>query len=137
MEARDLQPAIREDQAGPCGVAERPVVPMKPGNSGGGKGPWFKVNAGRGESREIDVSLLPPAKVRKLQAALHAKAKESPSYRFYALYDKIYREDILAYAYASCKANGGAAGVDGQEFADIEAYGVQQWLSELADLSSR
>ena len=133
MEARDLQPAIREDQAGPCGVAERPVVPKKPGNSGRGKGPWFKVNAGRGESLEIDVSLLPPAKVRKLQAALHAKAKESPSYRFYALYDKIYREDILAYAYTSCKANGGAAGVDGQEFADIEAYGVQRWLSELAE----
>jgi len=133
VEARDLQPAIREDQAGPCGVAERPVVPKKPGNSGRGKGPWFKVNAGRGESRETDVSLIPPAKVRKLQAALHAKAKESPSYRFYALYDKVYREDILAYAYSSCKANGGAAGVDGQEFADIEAYGADRWLGELAE----
>lgn len=79
------------------------------------------------------MSLLPPSKVRKLQAALGAKAKESPSYRFYALYDKIYREDILAYAYSSCKANGGAAGVDGQEFADIEAYDVRRWLGELAE----
>ena len=63
VEARDLQPAIREDQAGPNGVAERSVVPKKPGNAGRGKGPWFKVNAGRGESRESDVSLQPPAKV--------------------------------------------------------------------------
>ena len=78
MEARDLQPAIREDQAGPCGVAERSVVPQKPGNAGRGKGPWFKVNAGSGESRESDMSLVPPLKVQKLQAALHAKAKASP-----------------------------------------------------------
>ena len=53
VRARDPQPDFREEQAGPCGVAERPVVPMKPGNAGGGKGPWFKVNARSGESREI------------------------------------------------------------------------------------
>jgi group II intron reverse transcriptase/maturase len=63
--------------------------------------------------------------------ALHAKAKSSPDYRFYALYDKIYREDILAFAYAQCRANKGAPGVDGQDFADIEAYGVERWLGEL------
>jgi len=79
------------------------------------------------------MSLEPPQKVRKLRTALHAKAKGSPSYRFYLLYDKVYREDILAFAYRCCKANGGAAGVDGQRFADIEAYGVQRWLSELAE----
>jgi len=79
------------------------------------------------------VSLSPPSKVEKLQAALHAKAKASPSYRFYALYDKVYRKDILAHGYNCCKANGGAAGVDGQEFADIEAYGVERWLGELAE----
>ena len=79
------------------------------------------------------MSLPPPLKVRKLQAALHAKAKGSPTYRFYALYDKLYRPDILSYAYACCKANRGKAGVDGQEFADIEAYGVDRWLSELAE----
>jgi group II intron reverse transcriptase/maturase len=60
------------------------------------------------------------------------KAKAEPSYRFYALYDKIYREDILAHAYVQCRSNRGAPGVDGQDFADIEAYGVQQWLGELA-----
>jgi hypothetical protein len=53
VEARDLQLATREGQAGPCGVAERPVVPEKPGNAGGGKGPQFKVSAESGESREI------------------------------------------------------------------------------------
>jgi group II intron reverse transcriptase/maturase len=63
---------------------------------------------------------------------LHAKAKAEAGYRFYALYDKISREDILAHAYAQCRSNKGAPGVDGQDFADIEAYGVQRWLGELA-----
>jgi len=78
------------------------------------------------------VSLGPPETVRKLQTALHAKAKGAPQYRFYALYDKVYRADILAFAYQRCKANGGAAGVDGQEFADIEASGLERWLGALA-----
>ncbi len=77
--------------------------------------------------------LEPPASVQKLQAALQAKAKEAPDYRFYLLYDKLYRKDVLAYAYRCCKANGGAPGVDGQDFADIEAYGEERWLGELAD----
>src|SRR5262245_55928852 len=64
--------------------------------------------------------------------ALHAKAKAEAGYRFYALYDKISREDILAHAYAQCRSNKGAPGVDGQTFADIEAYGVERWLGELA-----
>jgi RNA-directed DNA polymerase len=64
--------------------------------------------------------------------ALHAKAKAEVGYRFYALYDKIYREDILAHAYACCRSNKGAPGVDGQVFADVEAYGVGRWLGELA-----
>ncbi len=64
--------------------------------------------------------------------ALHAKAKAEAGYRFYALYDKISREDILAHAYAQCRSNKGAPGVDGQDFADIEAYGLQRWLGELA-----
>ena len=64
--------------------------------------------------------------------ALHAKAKAETGYRFYALYDKIGRDDILAYAYAQCRSNKGAPGVDGQDFADVEAYGVQRWLGELA-----
>ncbi len=79
------------------------------------------------------MSLTPPPKVQKLQAALHAKAKGSPGYRFYLLYDKLYRADVLAFAYRCCAANGGAAGVDGQTFEVIEAYGEQRWLDELAE----
>jgi RNA-directed DNA polymerase len=70
--------------------------------------------------------------VQKLQMALHAKAKKSPDFRFYALYDKVYRKDVLVYAYQRCKANRGAAGVDNQTFEDIEQYGVERWLDELA-----
>ncbi len=73
-----------------------------------------------------------PDSVQKLQTALHAKAKAEPGYRFYALYDKISREDILAHAYAQCRSNKGAPGVDRQDFEDIEAYGVERWLGELA-----
>ena len=79
------------------------------------------------------MSLRTPESVQKLQAALHAKAKEVPTYRFYALYDKLYREDILAHAWRLAKSNGGAAGVDGQTFRDIEEHGVERWLGELAE----
>jgi hypothetical protein len=73
------------------------------------------------------MSLQTLQKVEKLQAALRAKAKGSPGYRFYALYDKVYRADVLAEAYEQCRRNGGAAGVDGQGFEDIEAYGLEKW----------
>jgi len=79
------------------------------------------------------MSLKPPPQLEKLQTALHAKAKSSPHQRFHALYDKVYRLDILAFAYACCQANKGAAGVDGLEFADIRKYGLDQWLGELAE----
>ena len=79
------------------------------------------------------MSLTPPAKVRKLRDALHSKAKDAPGYRFYALYDKLYRDDVLRFAYDRCKANGGAPGVDGQDFADIEAPGLEAWLSALTE----
>jgi hypothetical protein len=78
-------------------------------------------------------NLTTPPSVQKLQSALHAKAKEQPGYRFYLLYDKVYRADVLEFAYRSCRANKGAAGVDGQRFEDIEAYGEGRWLGELAD----
>ncbi|MGN8106517.1 group II intron reverse transcriptase/maturase [Paraburkholderia sp. 22098] len=77
-------------------------------------------------------NLSTPISVQKLQTALHAKAKAEAGYRFYALYDKVYREDVLAHAYAQCRSNRGAPGVDRQDFAEIEAYGVQKWLGELA-----
>jgi group II intron reverse transcriptase/maturase len=77
-------------------------------------------------------NLTTPESVQKLQTALHAKAKAEPGFRFYSLYDKIYRDDVLMHAYARCRANKGAPGVDGQDFAEIEAYGVERWLGELA-----
>jgi RNA-directed DNA polymerase len=84
------------------------------------------------------MSLTTPLSVQKLQTALHDKAKGSPNFRFYALYDKVCREDVMAFAYDCCNANGGAAGVDGQTFEDIEEYGVKKWLDELMqELKSR
>jgi len=84
------------------------------------------------------MNLTTPESVQKLQMTLHAKAKESPKLRFHALYDKVYRRDVLTYAHERCRANGGAAGVDDQTFEDIETYGVERWLDELTqELKSR
>ncbi len=77
-------------------------------------------------------NLATPASVQILQTALQAKAKTEAGYRFYALYDKNYPEDILAHPYAQYRPNKGAPGVDGQHFPDVEAYGVERWLGELA-----
>src|SRR5215472_291457 len=90
------------------------------------------------KTRGLAMSLATPESVQKLQTALHDKAKRSPDFRFYALYDKVYRKDVLRFAYECCKANGGAAGVDNQTFEDIEAYGEERWLDELTqELKSR
>jgi RNA-directed DNA polymerase len=75
------------------------------------------------------MSLQTPIKIRTLQRKLYRKAKEDPEYRFYLLYDKIYREDILAHAYELAKANRGAPGVDGQSFEQIESQGLALWLT--------
>ena len=77
------------------------------------------------------MSLTPPQTVWKLQTALHAKAKAASSYRFYALYDKLYRRDVLLHAYQCCRANQGSPGVDGQSFDDIESAGLDVWLDAL------
>jgi RNA-directed DNA polymerase len=75
------------------------------------------------------MSLTTPSKIRELQIKLYRKAKNEPGYRFYMLYDKICREDILAHAYARARANQGAPGVDGQTFEQIESTGREKWLA--------
>lgn len=77
-------------------------------------------------------NLRTPKYVQELQTTLHAKAKERSELRFHALYDKIYHRSVLTYAYQCCRRNKGAAGTDGQTFDDIELYGVERWLGELA-----
>src|SRR5215831_17358144 len=79
------------------------------------------------------MSLGTPDSIRRLQRKLYCKAKAEPAYRFYLLYDKIYREDILAYAYELARANAGAPGVDGITFAMIEAAGLKEWLAEIGN----
>jgi RNA-directed DNA polymerase len=79
------------------------------------------------------MSLPTPAKIRELQIKLYRKAKNEPRYRFYMLYDKIWREDILAHAYQVAGANQGAPGVDGESFEQIETAGRQEWLSGLRE----
>src|SRR4051794_41385511 len=77
------------------------------------------------------MSLATPDSIRKLQRKLYLKAKDEPAFRFYLLYDKICREDILRHAYALARANRGAPGVDGVSFTAIEAAGLEEWLAGL------
>ena len=79
------------------------------------------------------MSLETPDKMRSLQRKLYCKAKAEPDFRFYILYDKICRQDILAHAYALARANAGAPGVDGMTFERIEASGVEAWLAGLRE----
>jgi RNA-directed DNA polymerase len=93
-----------------------------------------RISAGSGEGpMTIGDEPTNSQKVQKLQAALHAKAKETPAFRFYALYDKVYRQDVLHVAFRQCRSNDGRPGVDGQTFEQIVDYGVQRWLDELAE----
>ena len=75
------------------------------------------------------MSLATPSKIRDLQIKLYRKAKNEPGYRFYMLYDKIYREDILSHAYNLARANQGAPRVDGQNLEEIETRGLTEWLN--------
>ena len=77
--------------------------------------------------------LEPPESVRTLQRKLYRKAKSEPTFRFYLLYDKVHRADLLGHAWALVRANGGAAGVDGVTIAAVEADGVGPFLARLAE----
>lgn len=79
------------------------------------------------------MSLVTPKTVEKLRKALHAKAKEEVGFRFYLVYDKVYRRDVLSHAYALSRAARGAPGVDGETFGMIEERGREAWLDELAE----
>jgi RNA-directed DNA polymerase len=83
------------------------------------------------DEREIGVSLTPQTKLEELRGKLYTKAKAEPTFRFYALYDKLYRKDVLTEALRQAKQNRGAPGVDGQTFEKIEVYGEERWLEEL------
>ena len=85
----------------------------------------------RASGRGLAMSLRTPSSVEKLQMALQAKAKAEPEFRFYQLYDKLYREDVLTHAYTLCRSNRGAPGVDDVDFERIESYGLANWLGEL------
>lgn len=85
------------------------------------------------EDEEIGVSLVTPDNIRKLQRKLYIKANEEPEFRFYTLYDKVYREDILKHAYRCARHNGGSPGVDRVSFEDIESQGVDEWLKGLEE----
>ncbi len=118
------------------------VVPVIAGrNPAGGKGPDFghagragkrEGMAGTAQSNYPEGRHVAPVKVRQLQNRLWAAAKQSPGRRFHALYDRIYRSDVLWEAWERVRANRGAAGVDGLTLSAVEDYGVHRMLDELA-----
>ena len=79
------------------------------------------------------MSLQTPDAIRTLQRKLYGKAKSEPNFRFYLLYDKVWRADILRHAYDLARANQGAPGVDGITFEQIEADSVETWLARLGE----
>ena len=123
----------RPSAARGCGPHPTPGVGGRPGRR---RGPQYRSHppdnrtggegrdpgsegSRRAKGREIGGSLVTPPKLRRLQEALYTKAKQEPAYRFYLLYDKVYRPDVLAFAYARCRFNDGAPGVDRQDFEDV------------------
>lgn len=84
------------------------------------------------KGRGLTMSLVTPVKLKKLQDSLNASAKQQKERRFHQLYDKVYREDVLAHAYAVSRSKHGAPGVDAMTFEDVESYGVEKWLAEIA-----
>lgn len=113
-------------------MADGGVVVTKLGNAGGAKAPCSDANVQSGKSPGIGASLSTPLdSVRTLQSTLRAKAKSEAAVKFYSLWDKVCREDVLYEAYRRCRANRGAPGVDGESFRAIETDGLANWLQRL------
>src|SRR5262249_47426517 len=98
-----------------------------------GRGLTSSVLSKAAKSRGVAMSLATPERIRSLQRKLYCTAKAEPAFRFYTLYDKICRADILAHAYEVARTNAGAPGVDGRTFEHIEASGLQEWLAGLRE----
>jgi len=146
----------------PAGKSARLIVVQTPGNAGRAKGPceghvsnkdvlifesrltMSTTEDGPTENAAADQDPCGrhelPVKLSRLRRKLNQKAKQEPKFRFYAVYDRIYRIDVLQAAYAQVRQNKGAPGVDGVSFADIESApgGVFQFLEDLqAELRSK
>ena len=111
-----------------------PIVSQAQHNLGRGMGQYFYHVFEEVKDRRLHNVLETPEKIRELQRKLYRKAKQEKEYRFYLLYDKVYRLDILNYAYRLVRANKGAPGVDGETFASIEERdgGLEKYLQEIA-----
>jgi group II intron reverse transcriptase/maturase len=101
--------------------------------SGEGRGNAFIVFLKKGRNEEIAVMLATPERIQELQKKLYQKAKQDREFRFYALYDKVYRKDILEHAYHLVRANKGAPGIDGIVFEAIEEQGAERYLEQIAE----
>ena len=98
------------------------------------RGPDLRQARNVARSRGLAQRLATPLdRVRRLQTSLQAKAKAEPTFRFYTLWDKVCREDVLSEAYGACRRNGGVAGVDGETFAAIETAGRKRWSGRLRE----
>jgi RNA-directed DNA polymerase len=118
---------------GPSEESDESMVPIEGGESRWRDGALLDDATRSKEGVAIVATLETPTNLRELQRALYLRAKKEPNFRAYALYDKVYRGDVLAHAYALAKANGGAPGPDGQTFEDIETQGREALLNELQE----
>jgi RNA-directed DNA polymerase len=130
---RDPRPVFGAGATAGVGGAHSTVWTGRTTEPAGREGALVRGARQRAKGRGIGVSLTPPEKLRRLQEALYTKAKQESAYRFYLLYDKVSRTDILAHAYAVTKQRGGAPGVDGVTFEDIERVGWERWLGAVGE----